>query len=391
MNSTQALRLLAVCGLAPFVSAGAFAQAQEGGYYYGGLGVGAARAKLDAQAITREQAGVAASAFERDDHDTTYRIFGGYQLNRNLGIELGYFRLGSFGFDATTTPAGTLAARSSLQGVNLDLVGTLPLSERWAALGRVGAQYARTRTTLNGTGAAVVSNGSPSERKTNYKVGAGLQYAFSPSFLVRGEVDRYRVSDAVNHKLNVNALSLSLVFPFGRAESPPPRAMAPVYVAPAPEPAVVQAPPPAVVAPPPPPPPPPPAPVVVPLRRVSFSAESLYGFDKSTLQPDGRSALDRFARELEGTSFDMITVEGHTDRLGTPAYNQKLSQERADAVKSYLVTVGKVDPSKITAVGKGEGSPLPATKDCKGTAATAALISCLQPDRRVDIEVSGTR
>lgn len=388
MNSTQALRLLAVCGLAPFVSAGAFAQAQEGGYYYGGLGVGAARAKLDAEAITREQAGVTASGFERDDRDTTYKVFGGYQLNRNLGIELGYFRLGSFGFNANTTPAGTLAARSSLQGVNLDLVGTLPLSERWAALGRVGAQYARTRTTLNGTGAAAVLNGTPSERKTNYKVGAGLQYAFSPSFLVRGEVDRYRVSDAVNHRLNVDTLSLSLVFPFGRAESPPPRAMAPVYVAPAPapEPVVVQAPPPAVVE-----PPPPPVPVVVPLRRVSFSAESLYGFDKSTLQPDGRSALDTFARELDGTKFDMITVEGHTDRLGTPAYNQTLSQERADAVKSYLVTSGKVDPMKITAVGKGEGSPVTATGDCKGTAATAALIACLQPDRRVEIEVAGTR
>lgn len=388
MNSTQALRLLAVCGLAPFVSAGAFAQAHEGGYYYGGLGVGAARAKLDAEAITREQAGVTASSFERDDRDTTYKVFGGYQLNRNLGIELGYFRLGSFGFDANTTPAGTLAARSSLQGVNLDLVGTLPLSERWAALGRVGAQYARTRTTLNGTGAAAVLNGTPSERKTNYKVGAGLQYAFSPSFLVRGEVDRYRVSDAVNHRLNVDTLSLSLVFPFGRAESPPPRAMAPVYVAPAPapEPVVVQAPPPAVVE-----PPPPPVPVVVPLRRVSFSAESLYGFDKSTLQADGRSALDTFARELEGTKFDMITVEGHTDRLGTPAYNLTLSQERADAVKSYLVTSGKVDPMKITAVGKGEGSPVTATGDCKGTAATAALIACLQPDRRVEIEVAGTR
>lgn len=388
MNSTQALRLLAVCGLAPFVSAGALAQAEEGGYYYGGLGVGAARAELDAGAITREQAGVTASGFERDDRDTTYKVFGGYQVNRNLGIELGYFRLGSFGFDAATTPAGTLAARSTLQGVNLDLVGTLPLSERWAALGRVGAQYARTRTTLNGTGAAAVLDGTSRERKTNYKVGAALQYAFSPSFLVRGEVDRYRVSDAVNHKLNVDTLSLSLVFPFGRAESPPPRAAAPVYVAPAPapQPVVVQAPPPAVVA-----PPPTPALVVVPLRRVSFSAESLYGFDKSTLQADGRSALDIFARELDGTTFDMITVEGHTDRLGTPAYNQKLSQERADAVKSYLVTSGKVDPTKITAVGKGEGSPVTAAGDCKGTAATAALITCLQPDRRVEIEVAGTR
>lgn len=385
MNSSHALRLLAVCGLAPFVSAGAFAQAQEGGYSYGGLGIGAARGKLDAAAITREQAGVDASSFGRDDHDNSYRIFGGYQMNRNLGLELGYFRLGSFGFDAVTTPAGTLAGRTSLQGASLDLVVTLPMSERWSALGRIGAQYARTRTTLDGTGAAVVLDGHPSTHKTDYKVGAGLQYAFSPAFLVRGEAERYRVSDAVNHKLNVNTLSLSLVFPFGRAEAPAPRAMVPVYVAPAPAPVVVQAPPPpAVVV-------PSPEPVVVPLRRVSFSAESLYGFDKSTLQPEGRKALDDFARELEGMTFEKITVEGHTDRLGTTAYNQKLSQERADAVKSYLVTSGHVDPAKVTSVGRGEGSPITAADACKGQSATSALIACLQPDRRVEIEVAGTR
>ncbi len=383
MNPLHAFRLLALAGLAPLLCTPVLAQ--EGGYYYGGLGAGTARAKLNAGAITREQTGTTATTVERDDRDTTYKLFGGYQMNRNIGLELGYFRLGSFGFDATTTPAGTLGGRASVQGMNLDLVGTAPLSESWSAIGRIGATYARTRTTLNGTGAALVSESNPSTRKTDYKFGGGLQYAFNKSFLVRGEAERYRVNDAVNHKLNVNVLTLSLVFPFGRAETPAPRAMAPVYVAPpapAPEPVVVQAPPP-VVAPPP--------PVVVPLRRVSFSAESLFGFDKSAVQPDGRSALDGFARELEGTSFQTITVEGHTDRLGSPAYNQTLSMERADAVKSYLVTSGKVDPGKITAVGKGEGSPVTTADACKGSKPSAALITCLQPDRRVEIEVSGTR
>jgi OOP family OmpA-OmpF porin len=87
----------------------------------------------------------------------------------------------------------------------------------------------------------------------------------------------------------------------------------------------------------------------------------------------------------------MVTVEGHTDRLGTPDYNQRLSQERADAVKAYLVSTGKVDPMKITAVGKGESNPVTSPEACRGAAATAALIACLQPDRRVEIEVSGTR
>lgn len=373
--------------IAPFASAQTVPQASEGDYYYGGLGIGAARGKLDAADITRERAGVDASSFTRDDHDNSYRLFGGYQINRYLGIEAGYFHLGHFGFDAQTTPAGTVTGRSSVQGLNLDLVGTMPMTERLSALARIGAQYARTRSTLSGTGAAAGLQSSPSARHADYKVGAGLQYALSPSFLVRGEVERYRVSDAMSHKLNVNTLSLSLVFPFGRVETAAPRAMTPAYVAPAPAPVVAQAPPPVIVAPPPPPPPP----VVVPLRRVSFSAESLYGFDKSTLRPEGRQALDNFARELQGTSFTTITVEGHTDRLGTPDYNQKLSQERADAVKSYLVTASHVDPEKITAVGRGEDSPTAATSDCKGSKASRALIACLQPDRRVDIEVAGTR
>jgi OmpA-OmpF porin, OOP family len=390
MNPNRIIRVLALCSMAPIVSTGALAQ--EGGYYYGGLGVGTSRGKLDAPAIARDRAGLATGSVDRDDRDTAYRLFGGYQMNRNFGIEAGYFRLGRFGVDAVTIPAGTLAARSKVDGVNLDLVGTLPLSERWAALGRIGAQYARTRTALSGTGAAAAVASPSSERKTNVKIGAGLQYAFSPSFLVRGEAERYRASDALDHRLNVDVLSLSLVFPFGRAAAPAPRAMAPMYQAPIaaapmppPEPVAMPAAPVAVAM------PPAPEPVAVPLRRVSFSAESLYGFDKSALQPAGRDALDGFVRELEGTKFDTISVEGHTDRLGSPEYNQTLSQERADAVKSYLVTSGKVDPMKVTAVGKGEGSPMAGTQACKGTAANAALIACLQPDRRVDIEVSGMR
>lgn len=385
MSSTRALRLLAIFSIAPFASAQSVDQAPQGNEYYGGVGIGAARGTLDAAAITREQAGVNASSFSRDDHDTSYRLFGGYQMNRHFGVELGYFRLGRLGFDAVTTPAGTLAGRSIVEGLNLDLVGTLPMTEHLSGLARVGAQYARTRTTLSGTGAAAGLQSRPSGRHSDYKVGAGLQYALSPSFLVRGEVERYRISDAVGHKLNVNTLSLSLVFPFGHVAPAAPRAMVPVYVAPAPAPVVAQAPPPPVVVAPPPPP------MVVPLRRVSFSAESLYGFDKSTLQPEGRQALDNFARELQGTTFTIITVEGHTDRLGTPAYNQKLSQERADAVKSYLVSSGQVDPDKINAMGRGETSPTAAASGCKGNTASSALIACLQPDRRVDIEVAGTR
>ena len=126
-------------------------------------------------------------------------------------------------------------------------------------------------------------------------------------------------------------------------------------------------------------------------RRVSFSAESLFGFDQSAMRADGMAALDAFARETAGTRFDSINVEGHTDRLGSTAYNQSLSERRAESVKAYLVSNGRMESAKVSAVGKGESNPVTKPEDCKGNRQSAQLIACLQPDRRVDVVVSGTR
>ena len=134
-----------------------------------------------------------------------------------------------------------------------------------------------------------------------------------------------------------------------------------------------------------------PAAVAPALRRVSFSAESLFGFDQSAIQPAGRTKLDVFAREVVGTQFEVIVIEGHADRLGSTAYNQHLSLQRADAVKAYLVATGGLDASKITSAGMGEGAPTTRLDDCKDSLPTAALRSCLQPDRRVDVVVQGTK
>ena len=387
------LSLAGFVGLTPLLGASAFAQ--EAPYPYVGLSVGQTHGTLDAAAITASQggAGLAISGITRDQRDTGYKLFGGYQLNRHIALEAGFFHLGTLGFTSTTTPAGTLTGKSNMQGLNLDLVGTLPITDSFSAIGRIGGQYGRTRTTLAGSGAVAVINPSPSERKGGYKAGIGLQYEVSRSFFVRGEVERYRMSDAVGGHSNVDLYSVGLVFPFGRAETPAPRAMA------APMPAPMAPPPPAPVVMAEPPPAPvvaaapvaPPPPVVPERRRVSFSAESLFGFDKSDVRPEGKAALDSFAKELDGTRYETITVEGHTDRLGTEAYNQTLSQQRADAVKSYLMSSGKIDAAKVNAVGKSESTPVTKPQDCIGNKANVKLIACLQPDRRVDIEVKGTR
>ncbi len=388
MTPTKIVHLLSLAGLGSLLAAPAFAQ--EGGHPYVGLSVGQSRAEIDEPRIRASllASGLTTTSMLRDESDTGFKLFGGYQFNRHIAVEGGYFNLGKFGFNATTVPAGTLAGQIKLQGVNLDLVGTLPLTERLSALGRVGAHYASARDTFTGSGAVNVLDANPSERGAGLKLGAGLQYQFGQSLWVRAEAERYRVRDGVGNRGDVNLYSVSLVFPFGRTPAPAPRPMAAAYVAP------VAAP----VAPPPPPAPvmapaPPPAPVAMPpaRRRVSFEADSLFAFDKADIRPEGRNALDNFVRELRGVEFDVVMVEGHTDRLGSEAYNQALSARRAEAVKAYLVTSGGFAAAKVSAAGKGESSPITRAADCRGNQPTPKLIACLQPDRRVEVEVSGTR
>lgn len=134
---------------------------------------------------------------------------------------------------------------------------------------------------------------------------------------------------------------------------------------------------------------PPPAPVVTEPEKVSFSADALFDFDKAVLKPAGMQALDDFARNLEGVNYDLIIAVGYTDRIGSEAYNKKLSVRRAEAVKNYLVSKG-IGADRIFTDGKGKTNPVTGDS-CVGTRATRALIECLAPDRRVEIEVAGTR
>jgi OOP family OmpA-OmpF porin len=112
---------------------------------------------------------------------------------------------------------------------------------------------------------------------------------------------------------------------------------------------------------------------------------------KPSIKPEGRRKLDELADALRGLQHDTIVATGHTDRAGSVSYNQRLSQRRADAVKNYLMTKG-LEVGKISAIGKGKSQPTLKPTDCRGPGMTrAAVIACLQPDRRVEIEVSGSK
>lgn len=353
-------------------------------YYYWGLSGGQSRAKFDQQSLANSRLvpGIFSTGITGHDYtDPAFRAFGGYQINRNWGIEAAYFDLGRSNFSSSTRPLGTINGEVKVRGGSLDLVGTLPLTDRFAILGRIGGHYSRTQDSFSGSGAASYVNSGTSVRKTNGKVGGGLQYAFSQNFMMRLEGDRYRVNDGVGGKGYINTTMLSLVFPFNRTRVAMPT---PAYVAPTPAPQ----PSPVVVAPPPPLPQPPATPS---MRRVTFSAESLFAFDKSDIRPEGMASLDAFAREMQTTRFEQINVIGHTDRLGSPTYNQRLSERRAAAVKAYLVSPGRIDASRIMSSGVGEETSITNADQCPGNRATPKLIECLQPDRRVDVEVTGMR
>ncbi|MDO8349942.1 MAG: OmpA family protein [Gallionella sp.] len=121
------------------------------------------------------------------------------------------------------------------------------------------------------------------------------------------------------------------------------------------------------------------------------SAGGLFAFNKSTITPEGKHAFSKFTDELKDARYDVITVTGHTDRIGSQAYNMKLSTRRAEAVKVYMIETLGIASDKITAKGMGEEVPVTKPGECKGNKATRQLIACLAPDRRVEVEVSTTR
>ncbi|MDI3294950.1 OmpA family protein [Janthinobacterium tructae] len=336
--------------------------------WYIGAGVGQSRATIDEPRLRASLAanGETVTGFTKDERDTGYKLFVGRQLNQYVAVEAGYFDLGKFDFKSTTSGNGVLNGQAGFRGVNLDLLGQLPLSQRLSLLGRVGMHYTKTNTEFSGNRLLGSTNTHASERKLNAKLGLGLEYKFSEALALRGEVERYRLNDAVGNRGDADLYSVSLVYKLGRPASATPAYQPAPEVAP-----VVAMPAPVVVA----------APAPTPVaEKVSFASEALFDFDQSTLKPQGKAALDQLLGQLTGMDLEVIVTVGHTDAVGSDAYNQKLSQRRAEAVKAYLVTQG-VETNRVYTEGKGETQPVADNTTAAGRA----------KNRRVTVEVVGTR
>ncbi|WP_421324624.1 porin OmpA [Aeromonas sp. 604176] len=279
-------------------------------------------------------------------------VFGGYQINKNLGLELGYDYLGNYKYDANTA-AGAFSDEVQAQLAQLTLKLGFPVTDNLDLYGRVGGGY----------GWADTKSDVYKDDSRFVMVGAlGAEYAFNLDWAARLEYQYttpYGSRDDTGLRMDNGLLSLAAVYRFGQ--------VAPVAPAPAPEPA--------------------PAPVMVE-KQFTLSSDVLFDFNKATLKPEANQALDSLYSQIEEArpKDGVATVIGHTDRIGSDAYNQKLSEQRAQTVANYLVGKG-IPAAKINVEGRGKSSPV--TGDSCVSKSKRELIVCLAPDRRVDVKVEG--
>jgi OmpA-OmpF porin, OOP family len=305
------------------------ASAEDSGWLVG-ASVGQSSANIDDAGISAQLqgAGLTMTSISDDDTDLGFKIFGGYKFNKHFALEGGYFNLGQFGYTANTNPTGTLNGSIKLQGLNIDAVGILPITEKFSAFGRIGAIYAEAKDSFSGSGAVVVSDPNPSKSDWNYKAGLGLQYDLTKTVGLRAEWERYRINDAVGNDGDINMISVGVVVLFGKKEEPAPKAAAPV---------------------------------AAPVRSKDVYCSVLaltYEINRDEIQRDDKEKLGVLVTFMKKYPETTAIIEGHTDNIGTSQSNKELSQRRAQSVVNYLVNEQNIAASRLTAVGYGEERPL---------------------------------
>lgn len=338
MKFAKASGSLAVAMLA--LLAGLPAGADDSGGYIGG-NLGMSRAEIDDERIVDalQAGGFTTNSINDEDDDTGYKLFGGYQFNRNWSLEGGFFNLGEFGFTANTTPAGSLTGRTEIQGLSIDPVLTWPLTEKFSLLGRIGLTYAEADTSYTATG-TVSPPRNRDKQAASYKFGAGAQYDFTRRFGMRAEAESYRIDDAVGNKGDISLFSLGLVYRFFGDDVPPP-----------PPPAQTR---PTPIA--------PPVLVIVPIAAKTVKYCTIlnieFEINLDEIQREEKEKLAVVATFLKKYPGTTAVIEGHSDNVGSAEDNMNLSRRRAQSVVDYLVETYKIDRSRISAVGYGDTRPL---------------------------------
>ena len=302
-------------------------------------------------------------------NSVTYGVFGGYQiLNQNnlgLAVELGYDDFGR----AKLREAGETVGKHTNHGAHLSLKGSYglgaltPVLDGLDAYARVGA--ALIRSDYKGD-VSSVGNSHNLVRENSLKVSpvfaAGVEYALPslPELALRVEYQWIenvgKLKDAngnrVDYTPDIGSVTAGLSYRFGQGAAP-------------------------VVAP------------EVVNKTFSLNSDVTFAFGKANLKPEAQGVLDGIYGEIAQLSAPQVAVAGYTDRIGSDAYNLKLSQQRADTVANYLVSKG-VAQDAISATGYGEANPVTGAT-CDSVKGRKALIACLAADRRVEIAVKGNK
>lgn len=281
--------------------------------------------------------------------------FGGYQVNPYVGFEMGYDWLGRMEYTGTPN-SGALKA----QGVQLTAKLGYPVTDDLDIYTRLGGMVWRADSNNSQIGKNHDTGVSP-------VFAGGVEWAVTRDIATRLEyqwVNNIGDANSVGVRPDNGMLSVGVSYRFGQQD-----AAAPI-IAPAPAPA--------------------PAPEVQ-TKHFTLKSDVLFNFNKATLKPEGKQALDQMYTQLSNLDpkEGSVVVLGFTDRIGSDAYNQGLSEKRAQSVVDYLVSKG-IPADKISARGMGKSNPVTGNT-CDGVKAKAALIDCLAPDRRVEIEVKGSK
>lgn len=307
-------------------------------------------------------------------NSVTYGVFGGYQIlnqdNFGLATELGYDYYGrvrgNTSFDGGKTE--TRAAKHSAHGFNLSLKPSYEVLPNLDVYGKVGVTLIRNdyfiQPKVEHNSRVKVHNLKPS-----LLLGAGVEYAILPELAARIEYQYVNkvgnLDKAINkagrdwidssYSPDLHSVSAGLSYRFGQGAEP---------VAAAPE---------------------------VVYKNFSFSSDVLFAFGKADLKSAAVQDLDAANNEISalGLANPTIQVNGYADRIGKQAANLKLSQRRAETVANYLVSKGQ-NPANVTAVGYGSANPVTGNT-CDAVKGRKALIACLAPDRRVEVQVQGSK
>jgi OOP family OmpA-OmpF porin len=319
------------------------AMAEDSGWYVG-ANAGQSRAKIDDPRIRDNllTAGFTTTALKDDDKHFGYKLFGGYQFIKYFALEGGYFDLGRFGFTANTMPPGGLTGDIKLKGGDIDAVGILPFTDKFAAFGRVGYAYTDVKDRFVGYGPVGIANPQRSQNSSNYKYGFGLQYAVTTAWGVRAEAERYRVGDAIGNKGDIDLYSVGVLYRFGQTHS-----RMPVVQAAPPPPPVAEAEPVFVIVP-------------VPAKTSQYCSilDIEFEINQDEMQREVKEKLAVLGTFLTKYPDTTAVIEGHSDDVGSDEDNIRLSQRRADSVVTYLVATLHVPAAQLSAVGYGKSRPI---------------------------------